>query len=138
MDFVSKFRQISLRAASIALGLGMLAALSGRWPEALGVLIGCLAALLNFRLQAQSIPKLLDLSYHAARKQAAGRYFLRYTLTVAVLLMVNAANPNLNVYAAIVGLLLIKAVILAEAVVIFLKQKLQGCLNPSRWERGDK
>jgi hypothetical protein len=137
MDFVSKFRQISLRAASIALVLGVLAALSGRWPEALGVLIGCLIALLNFRLQAQSIPRLLDMTYHAVRKQAAGRYFLRYVLTVAALLMVNA-NPNLNVYAAMVGLLLIKAVILGEAVFIFAKQKFQGCLNPAWWERGDK
>lgn len=137
MDFVSKFRQISLRAASVALILAVLAAVSGRWQEALGVLIGCLAALLNFRLQAQSIPKILDMTYPSARKQAAGRYFLRYILTVAVLLTVYA-NPNLNVYAALVGLLLIKVVILGETLLIFLKQKLQGCLNPARWERGDK
>ena len=137
MDFVSKFRQISLRAASIALILAVLAAVSGRWPEALGVLIGCLVALINFRLLAQSIPRLLELPFHAARKGAAVRYILRYALTISVLLMVNA-NPNLNVWAAFVGLVLIKAVILGEAVFIFARQKLQSCFNSSRWERGDK
>ncbi|MDD4658229.1 MAG: ATP synthase subunit I [Eubacteriales bacterium] len=137
MDYFIKVRQISLRAASVAFILAVLAAISGRWPVAFGVLIGFLVALIKFRLLAQSIPRLSELPFQAARKGAAVRYILRYALTISVLLMVNA-NPNLNVWAAFVGLVLIKAVILGEAVFIFARQKLQSGLNPARWERGDE
>ncbi|HBI57009.1 MAG TPA: hypothetical protein DG577_00965 [Firmicutes bacterium] len=137
VDYFTKVRQISLRAASIAFILAALAAISGRWPVAFGVLIGFLVALVNFRLLAQSIPKLLELPFQAARKGAAVRYILRYVLTISALLIVNA-NPNLNVWAAFVGLVLIKAVILGKAVFIFAQQKFQSCLNSARWERGDK
>ena len=98
--------------------------------------MGCLVALLNFRLLAQAIPKLLVLSPLGARKQATGRYLMRYTLTVLVLLMVNA-NPNLNVYATLVGLLLVKVVILGEAVFVFAREKVQDWFSPARWKRGD-
>ncbi|MDD2281801.1 MAG: ATP synthase subunit I [Eubacteriales bacterium] len=134
MDFSSKIRQISLRTASIALILAGLAALSGRWPAALGVLMGCLISLLNFRLLAQSISRLLDLTPLGARKQAVGRYIIRYILMVLALLMINA-NPNINVWAALVGLMLIKAVIVGEAALTFTRQKIQGWLNSARWER---
>lgn len=117
--------------------LATMAILSQRLPVAFGVMIGCLVSLINFRLLAQSIPRVLGMSFHAARKSAAARYVFRYLLSVAMVLMVNA-NPNINVWAAFVGLLTVKIVILGEAVFLFIRQKLSGCQEPVRYERGEK
>jgi hypothetical protein len=129
MDLVAATqRQVIFRAAVIALVLAGLAALSGRWPAALSVLVGCFVSILNFRLLALGIIKLLDLSPHAARVQAVIRYIIRYTLTILVLWSVNS-NPSMNLYAAVVGLLLIKVAILGEAVIAFLGTHIRSLLD---------
>jgi len=131
MELAATQRRIIFRAAATALILAALAIVSGRRPAALGVLTGCLAAILNFRLLALSIAKLLDLPPRAAQIQAALRYIIRYLLMAAVLWSVNL-NPDLDLYAAVVGLLLVKAVILGEAFCTFLGQKLRSTI---RWEK---
>lgn len=129
MDIVAaKQRQVILRAAIIAGVLAVLAVLSGRRSSALGVLVGCLVSILNFRLLALGIVKLLALSPEAARIQAVIRYIIRYILTILVLLSVNF-NPNLNLYATVVGLLLIKVAILSEAAIIFLGTQVRTLLD---------
>lgn len=136
MEYFTKTRQVALRAGSIGLVLATLAAISQRWPVAFGVMIGCLVALVNFRLLARSIPRVLSMSFATARKAAAGGYVLRYLLTVVMVLMVNA-NPNINVWAAFVGLMLVKAVIFGEALYIFVRQKFPNQHQSAREERGE-
>lgn len=138
MDMVAAVqRRVMTRAAAIGLFLAVMAALSGRWPAALGVLAGCFVALLNFRLLALSTIKVLEMDPRAAQIQAFVHYFIRYALTVAVLFSINF-NPDLDVFAAVVGLLSVKIVILGEAVITYTKQRIQSGLDPSRWERGEK
>lgn len=131
-------REIMTRAALIALVLATLAAFFQRWPVALGVLVGCLYALLNFRLLALGITKILELSDpRAAQIQAVLRYIIRYIMTIGVLYTISI-SPSMDFYAAVVGMLLIKAVILGEAIITYIKQQVQPIFDPARWERGGK
>jgi|GEM_PF-1104672 len=131
-------RRIVLRALLIAGILAVLAVLFGRWSMAWGVLAGCVFAIINFRLMYLGIVKILDQSTpRAAQVQAVVRYLIRYLILIGFLYMVSI-NPNLNFYAAAVGLLLIKVVILGEAIYTYIKQQVQRVFHPARWERGGK
>jgi len=137
-EVAAKQRQIIIRAASIALIFASLAVLFGRWPAALGVLAGCFVAILNFRLLALGIVKLLELDDpRAAQIQAVIRYTVRYAIMILVLYSISI-NPSMDMYAAVVGLLLVKAVILGEAIITYVKQQVQPLFDPTRWERGEK
>jgi hypothetical protein len=137
VEYFTRIRQISLRVGLTSIVLALFAAFSGRWPEALGVLIGSLAALLNFRFLSRSLLKHLDLPPGAAQKGAAVQCVFRYILIVSVVLLANTA-AEISVWAVFVGLFLIKAVILGEALFTFSRQSFQGFLRIAGWERGDK
>lgn len=136
MDYFAMVRQISSRATLITFALALSAAIFGRWPEAFGVLAGFFVSLINFRLLSISVLKQLNKSANAAARGTAIQCVFRYVFMVSVALAANAC-PNINVWAVFVGLVLIKAVILGEALVNFAKQNLKD-FRHSAFERGDK
>lgn len=132
-----KKRQIIIRVLIIALLLAGFAFGFNRIPVALGVLVGAGMAILNFRLLYKSIDRILNLQDpRAAQVHAVTRYIMRYILVILVLVTVSI-NENFDMLATVVGLLLVKAVILGEAIFQYLKQQLSQALNPARWERGE-
>lgn len=137
MEYFTRVQQIASRAAFVCFTLAALAALSGRWPEAFGVMIGFLASLLNFRLLSRSLLKQLSQPPAAARRGTTKACLFRHTLVIAVAFLANS-NPHLSVWAVFVGLVLIKVVIYAQALFSFSKQNLLGFLHSVRYERGDK
>lgn len=137
-EVAAKQREIMIRAASIAIILATLAALFQRWPVALGVLAGCFFSLLNFRLLALGIVRVLELTDpKTAQVQAVIRYIIRYIITIGVLYTISV-TPSMDFFAAVIGILLIKAVILGEAIISYLKIQVQKITDPARWERGGK
>lgn len=139
MDEVASLqRRVMLRAAAVALVLAVAASLFGRFPQALSVVAGCVLAILNFRLLALGIVKIIELgSPRAAQVHAVVRYIIRYAIMIGFLYWVSI-DPNLDLLAAVVGLLLIKVVILGGVILTFIKEQVQHVLNPARWERGER
>lgn len=130
-------RRIIMQAAFTSAVLAGLAAFSGRWPEAWGVIIGTLVAILNFSLLAKNIRSLI--AEHPKRAQVKARlnYIGRYFLMAAVIFY-SFTTPTLNMYAVVVGMLLIKAVILAGALFTFCKERLSLIFQHAPEERGDR
>ena len=136
-EVAAKQRQINFRVLLIAFILAGIAVVFSRYTAALGVLTGAGMAILNFRLLALGIDRILDLTDpRAAQVQAVTRYVVRYMLVLLVLAMVSL-NQNFDMLSTVVGLLLVKAVILGEAILEFIKQQVKQMLDPARWERGD-
>lgn len=79
-------------------------------PMITGLVYGTVFSLLNFRLLHLTISKSLNMTPNKARSYVASRYILRYVLAGSML-YVAITNENIHVLGAIVGLLLIKAVI---------------------------
>jgi hypothetical protein len=137
-EVASMQKQIMLRAASIALTLGVFAIFFDRWPQALGVMAGCFLAVLNFRLLALGIIGIVELETpRAAQVQAVVRYTIRYAIMIGFLYLASI-NPNLDLFASVVGLILIKVAILGGVIIPAMKELVQHVLNPAQWERGEK
>lgn len=130
-------RRLIFQAAVASSALAGLALLSGRWPEALGVLSGTFVAILNFSLLARSIRSLFAANPRSARLRGGLNYIGRYILTAAVLIY-SFTSPALNMYAVLVGLLMIKMIILGKAVIAYCKERVTGYLQSAYEERGDK
>lgn len=137
MEYFSKIRQISLRATFVAFSLALPAVFWGRWPAAFGVLVGCLTALINLFLLSRTLVRQLQRPARTVRMGMTINCLFRYIIMIGVVLAANA-NPNLNVWAVFVGLILIKAVILGEALFIFAKRSFLGFLHSAGLEGGDK
>lgn len=130
-------RRLIFQAAVASSVLAGLAILSGRWPEALGVLSGTLVAILNFCLLARSIRSLFTISPRVARVKGALNYIGRFMLMAAILIY-SFTSPHINMYAVVVGLLLIKAVILVGAIITYCRERLSLIFHPAHEERGDE
>lgn len=130
-------RRIITQAATTSVALAGLAALSGRWPEAWGVVIGTLVAILNFSLLARNIRSLFAAHPRRVKLKAGLNYTGRYLMMAAVLLY-SFTTPTLNMYAVVVGMLMIKAVILTGAIFTYCKERLSLIFHPAPEERGDK
>lgn len=130
-------RRLIFQAAAASSVLAGLAVVSGRWPEALGVLSGTLVAIVNFCLLARNIRNLFPGNPRQARVRGGMNYLGRYMLTAAILTY-SFTSPVLNMYAVLVGLLLIKAVILGGAIISYGKERVDVYLNSAPEERGDK
>jgi hypothetical protein len=130
-------RRLIFQAAVASSVLAGLAIFTGRWPEALGVLSGTLVAILNLCLLARSIRSLLSISPRAARVKGAFNYIGRFMLMAAILIY-SFTSPHINMYAVLVGLLMIKAVILVGAIIAYCRERLSLIFHPAPEERGDE
>ncbi|MTI93982.1 MAG: ATP synthase subunit I [Firmicutes bacterium] len=137
VDIVAaKVRQIIGRTTLLALTLAVFALIFSRGSAALGVLIGAIISVLNFRLLANKTRQVLEnTNPGAAQVQAFVGYLVRYLLYAGVLYVVSL-NPEVDFFAAIVGILLVKAVIIIEAIAVSVRQATAKLLS-ARWERGD-
>ncbi len=124
-DFNRTLRGTSLKALALGAALATAALAFGRGPQALGVMAGCLFALVNFHLLARSVVRVTENSNpNRARGQAAVSFFARYLLTVLFLTMV-MLNPDFDFFASVVGLLTVKIIILGGAVFGFIRQQVR-------------
>lgn len=122
-DFNRTLRGTSFKALILGVVLAVAALTFGRLPQALGVMVGCFFALVNFHLLARSVVRVTEHSNpNRARGQAAVSFFARYLLTVLFLTMV-LLNHDFDFLAAVVGLLTVKIVILGGAVIGFVRQQ---------------
>lgn len=80
----------------------------------LGIIFGSLIAILNFRLLALTLEKSVTMPPSKAQMYVSIRYMLRM-LIVAIVLMVSAKAPYINLLTTALGLLSVKIVILSNA-----------------------
>lgn len=130
-------RRLISQAAAASSVLAGLALLSGRRPEAWGVLLGTVVAIFNFSLLARSIRNLIGADPRSARLKGGLGYIGRYLLTAAALFY-SYTSPHLNIYAVLVGLLMLKVLILGKAVMAFCKERVTEYFHSAHGERGDK
>lgn len=103
-------RAVRLSVLKLAAVLIVLSLIGRDLGSAFGFAIGAVLALWQFGRLANSAAKSLRMSKEAAQVYAASSYVLRY-LTVAVFLALVYFSKGINFYAAVVGTLLVKVVI---------------------------
>lgn len=130
-------RRLISQAVVVSFVLAGAAMLQGRWPEALGVLCGTLVAALNFFLLARNIRSLFAVTPRRARVKGALNYIGRYMLMAAIMIY-SYTSPYLNMYAVVVGLLMIKIVIFMGALIAYCRERLAFVFPSAPEERGDK
>ncbi|MGL6104700.1 ATP synthase subunit I [Romboutsia sp.] len=86
-------------------------------PMILGLIFGTIIAILNFRLLAITIEKVVTMPQNKAQIYSASRYILRMVI-VGVVLLVSAKAPHLSVLGVAIGLVSPKFVILARKLLI--------------------
>lgn len=132
MEYIQVQKQILTRTLVLIMVLATSAFIFGRTPAAYGVLVGGILAMLNFRLLALGVVRLLEnTDPNAARVQATIRYAIRYSLTALVLYTISL-YPQIDLLAAAVGLLLVKFVILGGAAAAFLREQAQLLIPPGK------
>ena len=132
MEYIQVQKQILTRTLVLIMVLAASAFIFGRTPAAYGVLVGGILAMLNFRLLALGVVRLLEnTDPNAARVQATIRYAIRYSLTALVLYTISL-YPQIDLLAAAVGLLLVKFVILGGAAAAFLREQAQLLIPPGK------
>lgn len=130
-------RRLIFQAAVASSALAGLALLSGRWPEALGVLSGTFVGILNLCFLARNIRSLFAVNPRSVKFRSGINYIGRYLL-MAALLTYSFTSPNLNMYAVLVGLMMIKVIILGKAVIAYCKERVAIYFHSALEERGDK
>lgn len=105
--------------------------------SAFGVAIGTALSLWQFSHLARSVAKSLQMAKAAAQLYAASNYVFRY-LVIAALLALVYFSPGINFYAAIVGTLLVKVVIVGTTVVQALREGGSAYLRQLTARRGQK
>lgn len=83
----------------------------------LGLIFGTIIAILNFRLLAITVEKVVTMPQNKAQIYSSIRYMLRMTI-VGVVLLVSAKAPHLNIIGVAIGLVSPKFVILARKLLI--------------------
>lgn len=83
----------------------------------LGVVFGCIIAILNFRLLALTMEKAVDLPPGRAQAYSGIRYLVRMFI-VAVVVFVSVKNPNINVIGTVLGLISTQIVIFIKKLII--------------------
>jgi predicted Co/Zn/Cd cation transporter (cation efflux family) len=132
VEYIQVQKQILTRTLVLIMVLATSAFIFGRTPAAYGVLVGGILAMLNFRLLALGVVRLLEnTDPNAARVQATIRYAIRYSLTALVLYTISL-YPQIDLLAAAVGLLLVKFVILGGAAAAFLREQAQLLIPPGK------
>lgn len=132
MEYIQVQKQILTRTLVLIMVLAASAFIFGRTPAAFGVLVGGILAMLNFRLLALGVVRLLEnTDPNAARVQATVRYVIRYSLTALVLYTISL-YPQIDLLAAAVGLLLVKFVILGGAAAAYLREQAQLLIPPGK------
>ena len=77
----------------------------------LGILLGTLISLLNFRQMALGFEKAVHMEVNRAKRYATIQYGIRFFI-VGMVLVLSARSPYVNVLGVVIGLLLLKVVIL--------------------------
>lgn len=104
-----------------------------------GIIIGGVMAIINFRLIAISTVQTLELTNPAeAKVKVTVKYLTRAFLTIGVM-FVAFTNEGISFPALVVGLLLVKYIILAEAVFLSLRNNLSTFFEKQKikYERRD-
>lgn len=115
MNVPEMLRSVRLAVLKIAGVLILLAMIGQDLGSAFGFAIGAAFSLWQFGRLTDSVAKSLQMSKEAAQVYAASTYVFRY-LMAAVLLALVFFSDGINFYAALVGMLLVKIVIVGRAV----------------------
>jgi hypothetical protein len=83
---------------------------------ALGVLLGGVFSILNFRLMQLNFEKAMKMPPARAQKYVQTRYFLRYLLT-GVVIYTAIINPWVNIIGVLLGLVAVKISVLLNTIV---------------------
>lgn len=105
--------------------------------SAFGFAIGTLLSIWQLDRLANSVTKSLQMSKEAAQVYAAGSYVFRY-LTVAAVLGLVYFSEGINFYAAVIGTLLVKVVIVSCTVGQVLREGGLAYLRQLAARRGQK
>lgn len=112
-----EFSRIVKRVLKVCGVLAISATIFGNIDAALGIIIGGVMSVLNFRLMAISAVQIVDLKDPVvARGRAVVKYLIRYALAGGVL-YVAFITPEISFAAVAVGLLLVKYAILFDGVI---------------------
>ncbi len=106
---------ISIYAIIVAIIL--LIVTKSRIQMILGLIFGSIIAILNFRLLALTMEKVVDFSPGKAQAYTASRYLIRMFI-VAVVVFVSVKNPNINVIGTVLGLISTQIVIFVKNLLI--------------------
>ncbi len=133
------FIKVIKRVSIIITFLGTSALIFRNFTVFWGIIIGGVMAIINFRLIAISTVQILELSDPTqAKEKAIVKYIIRAILTIGVM-YVAFTNHNINFAALAVGLLLVKYVILFDAVITSGKTGMQDFFKnlKLKYERGE-
>ena len=86
-------------------------------PMLLGLLFGSIIAILNFRLLAIAVNKMVTMPVSRAQIYYGSQYILRMTI-IGIVLLVSVKAPHLNILGVAIGLLGPKFVILSKKLLI--------------------
>ncbi len=130
-------RSVRLSVLKIAGVLILLAIVGQDFASAFGFAIGAALSLWQFGRLANSVGKSVQMSKEAAQVYAATSYVVRY-LTLAALLALVYFSKGINFYAAILGVLLVKIVIVGRAVGQAVREGGSAYLRQLAGRRGQK
>ncbi|QNO15168.1 ATP synthase subunit I [Alkalicella caledoniensis] len=135
----AEFKKIAKRVTIVVLLLATSAFVFSNISVVWGIIIGGMMAITNFRLIALSTVQILELtSPTQAKAKAIVKYLIRASLTIGVM-YVSFTNDWISFPALVVGLLLVKYIILFEAVYLFVKNSMKEFFHKQKlkYERGD-
>lgn len=135
----AEFKKIAKRVTIVVLLLATSAFVFSNISVVWGIIIGGMMAITNFRLIALSTVQILELtSPTQAKAKAIVKYLIRAFLTIGVM-YVSFTNDWISFPALVVGLLLVKYIILFEAVYLFVKNSMKEFFHKQKlkYERGD-
>lgn len=116
---ISKIIKVTIALSLIIIGLLAIFSKDKSYP--LGMIFGSSISVLAFILMGITTNKAVQMEPSKAQGYAIGNYFIRYTIYFVVL-FVAALADYINLFTAILGLLMIKIVILSSAIYDTIKE----------------
>jgi len=113
-------KELIKKTLIIALFPSLYALISGEFASLLGFLLGLIISLLLFRLKTLNITRALNMSRVRAETFIRNHYFVNYIIYFVVLFLANR-NEDINFLATALGLLFLKFIIIALAIVDIIK-----------------
>lgn len=82
----------------------------------LGILVGGILAIINFKWLANVLEKFLGISHKKIKKVDIGKYFIKYPLTALIIFLV-IKYKLVDIFALLIGLLVVFAATLIEGLI---------------------
>lgn len=126
-------RRSVLIIAAVLVGLSLV---GGDLASAFGFAIGAALSLWQFSRLTKSVAKSLQMTKEAAQVYGASSYIVRYLIIAAALTIIYFTD-GINFYAAFIGLLFVKIVIVSRALQKLLQTSGAAYLRQFRQKGGD-